>query len=95
MRMDKKPASTQAIMQGSIGKITHDVANSISRISNTVQLLERDLKKHQEQSLELIGKVITTLKNECSRMQIQLEELRQLSADPDEPVRGSKKKVPR
>jgi hypothetical protein len=38
--------------------------------------------------------VITTLKDQCSQMQIQLEELRRLSAIDDKPLRGRKKKVP-
>jgi signal transduction histidine kinase len=91
MSTDKKAANTQAKVQSSIGMIAHDLANSINTVSSTIQLLERDLKNDQEHSLDLIGKVITTLKNQCSQMQIQLEELRRLSANPDEPVRRSKK----
>jgi hypothetical protein len=75
MSTDEQTASTQGKMQTSIGKI-HDVANSMNTISSTVQLLERDLKNDPEHSLELIGKVIITLKYECSRIQIQLEEVR-------------------
>jgi signal transduction histidine kinase len=74
-----KQLQARAIMQSSIGRISHDLANSINQISSTVQLLERDLKNNPERSLDLIGKVITTLKHQCSQMQIPLEELRQLS----------------
>jgi signal transduction histidine kinase len=73
--------------------VAHDLANSINTVSSTIQLLERDLKNDQEHSLDLIGKVITTLKDQCRRMQIQLEELRRLSAIHEEPLH-SKKKVP-
>ena len=62
--------------------VAHDLANSINTVSSTIQLLERDLKNDQEHSLNLIGKVITTLKNQCRRMQIQLEELRRTLSHP-------------
>jgi light-regulated signal transduction histidine kinase (bacteriophytochrome) len=91
MSTDKQP-QTQAIMESSIGRISHDLANSINQISNTVQLLERDLKKNPEHSLDLIGKVITTLKHQCSQMQIPLEELRQLSDQPLTKWLGANKK---
>jgi hypothetical protein len=81
MSTDKQPQA-RAIMESSIGRILHDLANSINQISSTVQLLERDLKNNPEHSLDLIGKVITTLKHQCSQMQIPLEELRQLSDQP-------------
>ena len=94
MSTDKQP-QTQAIMQSSIGRISHDLANSINQISNTVQLLERDLKNNPERSLDLIGKVITMLKHQCSQMQIPLEELRQLSDQPlNETTRREYKKGP-
>jgi signal transduction histidine kinase len=66
MSTGKEPASTQATMQSRIGMVAHDLANSINTVSSTIQLLERDLKNDQEHSLDLIGKVITTLKNQCS-----------------------------
>jgi hypothetical protein len=94
MSTDNKPASTQGTMQSGIGMVAHDLANSISTVSSTIQLFEKDLKNNQEHSLDLIGTVITTLKNQCSQMQIQLEELRRLSAIDDKPLRGRRKKVP-
>jgi light-regulated signal transduction histidine kinase (bacteriophytochrome) len=94
-RDDKQPQA-RAIMQSSIGRISHDLANSINQISNTVQLLEQDLKNNPEHSLDLIGKVITTLKNQCSQMQIQLEELRRLSDQPlPKRLGANRKKAPR
>ena len=39
MSTDKQ---ARAIMEISIGRISHDLANSINQISNTVQLLEGD-----------------------------------------------------
>src|SRR5688500_2131384 len=87
-----KQLQARVIMQSSIGRISHDLANSINQISNTVQLLERDLKKNPEHSLDLIGKVITTLKHQCSQMQIRLEELRRLSDQPLTKRLGANKK---
>jgi signal transduction histidine kinase len=78
-------------MESNIGNVAHDLANSMNVISNTVQLLERDLKNDPERPGQLIDQAITTLKNQCSLMEIQFEELRRLSA---EPVRGRKKRSP-
>ncbi len=91
MSTDKRTASSKAIIESNIGKIAHDLANSMHVISNTVQLLERDLNNYPERPRQLIDQAITTLKNQCNRIEIQLEELRRLSA---EPVRGRKKRSP-
>ncbi len=61
-------------MEKSIGMIATDLANSINTVSSTIQLLERDLKKPIKNTpLDLVGKAITALKNQCGQTQIQLE----------------------
>jgi signal transduction histidine kinase len=71
-------ASSEGIWRSNITRIAHELANSINAISSTVQLLERDFKTHQDQSQESISAAITDLKNECSRMEIHLDELRRV-----------------
>jgi signal transduction histidine kinase len=71
-------ASSEDIWRSNITRIAHELANSINSISSTVQLLERDLKSHQDQPQEFISAAIIILKNECSRMEIHLDELRRV-----------------
>lgn len=82
MRTTEQMASTHGIAPSSITRIAHELANSINAISSTVQLLERDLKTQQNDPQELISGAMANLKNECSRMEIHLKELRRLAGQP-------------
>ena len=79
MKTAEQRASTDGIAPSSITSIAHELANSINAISSTVQLLERDLKIQENHTQELISGAITNLKDQCSRLQIHLEELRRLA----------------
>jgi signal transduction histidine kinase len=79
MKANEQTTTTEGMPPSSINKIVHELANSANTISSTVQLLERDLKDQQGLPKELIRELITILKDECSRMEIQIEELRQLA----------------
>ena len=70
---------TEATPVSSIKKIAQEFANSVNTISSTVQLLERDPKDQPGPATELIRELLTILKDECSRMQIQFEELHQIA----------------
>ena len=82
MKTAEQIASTHGIAPSSIISIVHALANSINAISSTVQLLERDFKIQQNHPQELISGAITNLKDQCSRLQIHLEERRQLARQP-------------
>jgi nitrogen-specific signal transduction histidine kinase len=78
MLMDEQTAiSKKAIMTGSVRGIVHDLANSLNNTCCTVQLLEMELKNHQRDCQMSNRELITSLKDECSRMKNRLEELRQ------------------
>jgi signal transduction histidine kinase len=68
----------EGITPSSITKIAHELANALNTISSTVQLLGNNLKDGQD-VVGLNPELITILKDECSRMQIHLDELRQLA----------------
>ena len=78
MKAKEQTTTTEGIPPSGINKIAHEFANSVNTISSTVQLLERD-PKDEELPKELIRELMTILKDECSRMEIQIEELRQLA----------------
>jgi signal transduction histidine kinase len=78
MKAKEQTTTTEGIPPSRINKIAHELANSVNTISSTVQLLERD-PKDEELPKELIRELITILKDECSRMEIQIEELRRIA----------------
>jgi signal transduction histidine kinase len=78
MKAKEQTTTTEGIRPSSINKIAHEFANSVNTISSTVQLLARDPRDH-ELPKELLRELITILKDECSRMQIQIEELRRIA----------------
>ena len=65
-----------------IRNIAHELANSLNSVSSTVQLLEADLKERQGDVEDLNAELITILKDECSRMKINIAELQQLGKEP-------------
>jgi hypothetical protein len=78
MDMDEQTPGDDSTPQGAITQIVHDLANSANSICSTVQLLETDLNKdegHRRYTRELI----IGLKDECSRLNSHLEELRRLT----------------
>ena len=77
MLTDEQTAiSKKAIMTGSVRGIAHDLANSLHNLCGTLQLLEMEVKNHQDHCKRLNGELIIRLKDECGRMQSCLEELR-------------------
>jgi hypothetical protein len=81
MDMDEQKANTEGIARSSLVGIVHELANSLNNICSTVQLLERDVNQ-KAHSQGLIRELITTLKDECSRMESRLQELRRLVQQP-------------
>jgi nitrogen-specific signal transduction histidine kinase len=76
MSTDEQIPTTEAIMQGSVRNIAHDLGNSLHNLCGMVQILEMDLKHHQGHCNELNRELLRGLKNECRRMKSRLEELR-------------------
>ena len=80
--MNQIPPGSQSVPQIGIAKIAHELANSISNICGTVQLIEMDLKGRQAagQRQQVNSQLLTALKHECSRLEDELEALRQLAS---------------
>ena len=69
----------EGIQRDRIIKIAHELANSLNGISNAVQLIATNSQDQQKLPKELMLELLTNLKDECSRMEIQINELRQLA----------------
>ena len=79
--MDEQTPANDSTPQSAITKIVHDLANSANSIYSTIQFLEMDLNKdegHPRNTRELI----IGLKDECSRLNGHLEELRRVTKPP-------------
>ena len=81
-KMNQIPSASQGVPQSGIAKIAHELANSISNICGTVQLIEMDLKRPPaaSQRQQVSSQLLTVLKHECSRLEDELEALRQLAS---------------
>ena len=76
--MDEQTPGNGSTPQSTITKIVHDLANSANSICSTVQVLEMDLYKHEGYP-RYTRELIIGLKDECSRLNGHLEELRRLT----------------
>jgi hypothetical protein len=78
MDMDEQTPGNDSTPQSAITKIVHDLANSANSICSTVQVLEMDLNKHEGYP-RYTRELIIGLKDECSRLNGHLEELRRVT----------------
>ncbi len=76
--MDEQTPGNDSTPQSAITKIVHDLANSANSICSAVQFLEMDLNKHEGYPRHT-RELIIGLKDECSRLDGHLEELRRLT----------------
>ena len=76
--MDEQTPGNDSIPQSAFTKIVHDLANSANSICSTVQVLEMDLNKHEGYP-RYTRELIIGLKDECSRLNGHLEELRRVT----------------
>jgi nitrogen-specific signal transduction histidine kinase len=77
MDMDEQTPGDDSTPQSAISKIVHDLANSANTICSAVQFLEMDVNKHEDR--RYTRELIIGLKDECSRLNGYLEELRRLT----------------
>ena len=76
--MKEQTPGNDSTPQSAITKIVHDLANSANSICSTVQVLEMDLNKHEGYP-RYTRELIIGLKDECSRLNGHLEELRRVT----------------
>jgi hypothetical protein len=64
--------------RSAVAKIFHDLTNSLNDIYTTIQLQERYLANNAEHLRERFIETTKNLKNELARLQIFIQELRQV-----------------